>query len=162
MGPVIPWKDPKPDEFGLDTFYCAICQFAHGSSRHHLIPRSQQKGRVPIVNVCRACHDFIHARFSNKELATIYNDVEKIIVVEDVMKFVAWRTITIEGRINVKKRHRIIYARRMGRFDRSTQQLTIAMPRIESTECRKSISHNPVMSLGQAQAATARSWTSKT
>ena len=57
-------------------------------SEHHLIPKSQ-KGKET-VTIHRLCHDAIHSRFRNKELAKRFNTIEAIKTDPAIQKFIAW------------------------------------------------------------------------
>lgn len=74
----------------LTTDTCPICGRAYDktTSRHHLTPKCK-KGKET-VDLHRVCHDFIHATFTDKELAQNYNTVEKLIADERVQKFGRW------------------------------------------------------------------------
>lgn len=45
---------------------CKVCLTFGPSTKHHILPRS--RGGKKTSNVCRPCHDLIHATFSNGEL----------------------------------------------------------------------------------------------
>jgi hypothetical protein len=57
-------------------------------SKHHLVPKCK-KGKET-VDLHRVCHDFIHATFTDKELAQDYNTIEKLLADERVQKFGKW------------------------------------------------------------------------
>lgn len=81
---------------------CELCRRATHLTRHHLIPRSvHQRKRVRrlfsrmamhgnVIQVCRVCHNKIHATFSEMELALHYNTLERLLSHEEIRKFVAW------------------------------------------------------------------------
>lgn len=70
-------------------------------SKHHLIPRSRhhnkkikKKFNKEIlslkINLCRPCHDQIHAVFTEKQLERFYNDPLTIKSYPEMSKFIAW------------------------------------------------------------------------
>jgi len=69
---------------------CPICYrpYDNTMSEHHLIPKCK-KGKET-VRIHRVCHDFIHATFTDKELARDYNTVEKLMQDERMQKFGKW------------------------------------------------------------------------
>ena len=61
---------------------CPICGrpiYKGHSDRHHLTPRSfgGDDSKKNIILLHRICHEAVHLRFSNKELAEEYNTLEK-------------------------------------------------------------------------------------
>ena len=76
---------------------CALCgRSVPTLTEHHLIPRSQGRRRgvraheLPTVQLCAACHKFLHATFSNAELAQDHTTVQALLTHDDVRRFVAW------------------------------------------------------------------------
>ncbi|PNY82406.1 HNH endonuclease [Deinococcus koreensis] len=76
---------------------CALCgREVPTLTEHHLIPRSQGRRRgvkvqeLPTVQLCSACHKFLHKTFSNAELAQEYTTVDALLAHEAVQRFVAW------------------------------------------------------------------------
>lgn len=71
---------------------CPICSRAmiNGPSvdEHHFIPKCK-KGKEK-VKLHKTCHRFIHATFSEKELAQEYNTPEKILSFELIKNYVKW------------------------------------------------------------------------
>lgn len=110
--------------------HCELCGRKHVVlTRHHLVPRRVLKkksgnwirkhcpfllitghegkyetvGRT--INICRPCHDFIHATFSHTELAKNYNTKDKIREHPDVQKWLVFiRKQPPEKQIEVKNR----------------------------------------------------------
>lgn len=66
------------------NYICTLCARTAPRSKHHLIPRSQlrvkQKDFEPesLTGLCTDCHRKVHASFSNKDLAKLYNTIEKL------------------------------------------------------------------------------------
>ncbi len=73
---------------------CALCgrPMPAGSrpTRHHLVPRSRGGARGPQVLLHRICHNAIHARFSEAELARRLNDIEALRADADIARFLEW------------------------------------------------------------------------
>lgn len=73
---------------------CELCQreLVPGPtiSEHHLIPKLKGGKRGPTVMLHVVCHRFIHATFSEGELARHYNTVELLLSHEAILKFVKW------------------------------------------------------------------------
>lgn len=57
---------------------------------HHLIPKLKGGRKGPTVILHKICHRFIHATFTEGELARTYNTIEKLLEQEAVQKFVKW------------------------------------------------------------------------
>lgn len=71
---------------------CPICNrpMIKGPSvdEHHFIPKCK-KGKEK-HSLHKTCHRFIHALFTEKELANTYNTPEQILSVEEVKNYVKW------------------------------------------------------------------------
>jgi hypothetical protein len=79
---------------------CSICKREtpkEFKEEHHLIPR--QLGRrnkyanLPVketLTVCSSCGDFLHKKFSLKELAERYNTLKAFLENLDVQKWIGW------------------------------------------------------------------------
>jgi len=71
-------------------------------TRHHLIPRTRHNNKrirrnytredlvTRIIQVCRPCHNHIHAVFSEKQLADDYNELVKLSSHPEIARFVSW------------------------------------------------------------------------
>lgn len=86
------WPPPAPQ-----APRCALCgREGVRLTEHHLVPKSQGRRRgvpihaLPTALLCPACHKFLHKTFSNAELETQYNSVDKLLAHEGVARFVAW------------------------------------------------------------------------
>lgn len=73
---------------------CALCQreLISGPSidEHHLIPKLKGGKKGPKVTIHKVCHRFIHATFTEGELARTYNTIEVLLSHESIQKFVRW------------------------------------------------------------------------
>lgn len=86
-------------------------------TEHHLIPKSRHdkartkrefsrdEMKTQIAMLCQACHNQVHEVFSNNELSTHYNTVEKIQEHSEMEKFINWvkkrpagQTIRVKGK----------------------------------------------------------------
>lgn len=72
---------------------CPICRrpLPDDSSivdEHHLIPKS--KGGRETVRLHRMCHNKIHSLWTEKELAEKFNSIDRIIVNEEMRKYIRW------------------------------------------------------------------------
>ena len=60
-----------------DQDYCPLCERSGAiMSLHHLIPKSL--GGQDVELICSDCHNAIHARYSNKELALYFTSMDKL------------------------------------------------------------------------------------
>src|SRR5688500_18916610 len=68
---------------------------------HHLIPRTRQRNRrvqrefdrkelKAVARLCRACHNFLHANFTEKTLERAFRTLDALRAHPDVARFVAW------------------------------------------------------------------------
>ena len=81
---------------------CQMCGRDRDMTFHHLIPQTCHKNkwfkknftRAQMgegVHVCRDCHAAIHKFIpSEKELGRVYNTVEKLMLHEELAKYVPW------------------------------------------------------------------------
>lgn len=73
---------------------CPICdrELVAGPSvnEHHFIPKSKGGKHDDKVFLHKCCHDFLHRRFTENELAKIYNTPEKCLEDEAIQKYVKW------------------------------------------------------------------------
>ncbi|HWT39615.1 MAG TPA: HNH endonuclease signature motif containing protein [Paraburkholderia sp.] len=79
------WYRPPPDEV------CPLCGRAippDQRDEHHLIPKAE--GGRETVALHRICHRQLHALFSERELATTYASVDRLLDNEQVRAFVNW------------------------------------------------------------------------
>ena len=88
---------------------CPICERevdVKDTTEHHLVPKSK-KGKEKVA-MCIACHKMLHKLISNKDMAKIYNTIEKLREHEGVQNWVEW--VSKRKKVNVttatKKRKR--------------------------------------------------------
>lgn len=78
---------------------CELCGTQCELTRHHLIPRLKAKNKYKemkndpsnILMICRSCHDFVHANFSENELRDMYNTKEALMSNDEIQKFLKWK-----------------------------------------------------------------------
>lgn len=62
------------------------------------MPRSRKRHRIrktgdatlPLVGLCRSCHEMVHAAFDNKQLEAAYNTVEALLAAPELTSYLAW------------------------------------------------------------------------
>lgn len=73
---------------------CPLCKrdLIEGPSinEHHFIPKSKGGKSEDKILIHRSCHDFLHRRFTENELARTYNSPEKCLEDEDVKNYMTW------------------------------------------------------------------------
>lgn len=72
---------------------CPICNremnYLDGScDEHHLTPKTFG-GKIKIL-IHKVCHRKIHSIFTERELLTIYNNIDKILEHDEIKKFIKW------------------------------------------------------------------------
>ena len=80
---------------------CETCGCETELTKHHLIPvhvcRSSKYSKdlktddSNIIMICRTCHDFLHATWSDQELRDSYSTKEKLMAAPEFAKFISWR-----------------------------------------------------------------------
>jgi hypothetical protein len=70
---------------------CPLCEREnYYPSDHHLIPKSRGGTYDDVMCICESCHQAIHKLFSNKELESIYNNVDALLTHEKFAKTLAF------------------------------------------------------------------------
>ena len=70
---------------------CPLCNRelgTEGIDRHHLVPKTF-KGKE-LVTLHKICHRKIHATFTERELLSYYNTIERLLESEHIQEFVKW------------------------------------------------------------------------
>lgn len=79
---------------------CQLCGTKCICTKHHLIPQSKAKtGKYKQIKedpnnhlqICRSCHDQIHALFSNNELRDFFYTKELLLANNDLNKYISWK-----------------------------------------------------------------------
>ena len=93
---------------------CAICQRRMKLTAHHLIPRSTHgkhynrerstRELASTIDVCRACHNVIHAAETNDVLAREYNTLEHLLQHPNVIK---WQRFAVGLKKNTSWDHAV-------------------------------------------------------
>ncbi len=75
-----------------DDNKCPLCNrvLAEPVVRHHLIPPSKGGRESPTVPMHKICQAKVHAVFTETELKTYYNTVERLLEHEEIIKFIKW------------------------------------------------------------------------
>lgn len=88
---------------------CALCRRSIPHERiadpavvqkHHLTP--ENRAESPTVDLCRPCHNQIHAVFTNAELRNSYNTIETLRNAERLSGYIDWIRTTEKLTIDVK------------------------------------------------------------
>ena len=83
--------ESHPPTAEVPALVCPLCERVIPVSQrdaHHLIPKS--KGGKETEFLHRICHRQIHALFTETELARQYNNVEALLALPEMTKFVSW------------------------------------------------------------------------
>jgi 5-methylcytosine-specific restriction enzyme A len=90
-------KPPLPDvaaAAGPAATVCALCErpIPEGAraSRHHLTPRLKGGARRGTVLLHGICHNAIHARFNEAELARRLSDIPSLRAEPEIARFLGW------------------------------------------------------------------------
>jgi hypothetical protein len=109
---------------------CELCgRDVPRTTVHHLIPRSRhrnkrtrrefsrEEARTRLAQLCRSCHDTVHATLTEKELAREYNTLDDLRRQPEIARFLEWVAdkpgdMRLTTRSSKDKRHRRGEARR--------------------------------------------------
>lgn len=86
-------RDCYPMSGSEDWKICPLCDRPippELESRHHLVPKLRGGKHGPIAVLHTICHSKIHSRFSETELARVYNTIEALRGDEEIARFVNW------------------------------------------------------------------------
>jgi hypothetical protein len=83
--------------------HCELCgRPVNQLTSHHLIPKTRHRNRrvrrdfarrerkAAVAHLCRACHNFIHANFTEKTLERECKSLETLATHPEVARFLAW------------------------------------------------------------------------
>ncbi|QHT68880.1 HNH endonuclease [Rhodocytophaga rosea] len=77
--------------FKSEDVTCALCgRNVSMLTYHHLIPKQKGGKYTDTVPLCQPCHTTIHLTFSNRELASEYNSIEKLKSAAPLQKYLQW------------------------------------------------------------------------
>jgi len=92
----------------IEGLRCELCHRVvpeRMTSVHHLRPRSHGGGPENEAVLCKMCHSFLHATFTNRTLAESFDSVEALREDPEVRKFLKWvRKQKPHRSINVDRR----------------------------------------------------------
>lgn len=71
---------------------CPLCSrpLAGKCSRHHLVPKAKGGAKGETVLMHHICHTKIHSLFTEREIQTKYNTIEKLLQNGEIQLFVKW------------------------------------------------------------------------
>ena len=82
------------DDGAAQAAVCALCgrPIPEGSraSRHHLTPRLKGGSKLGTVLLHQICHNAIHARFNETELARRLSDIPSLRAEPEIARFLDW------------------------------------------------------------------------
>jgi hypothetical protein len=89
-----PQPPPVDDAVAAPLAVCALCDrpIPEGAraSRHHLTPRLKGGARLGTVLLHQICHNAIHARFNEAELARRLSDIPSLRAEPEIARFLDW------------------------------------------------------------------------
>lgn len=88
-----PNRPKSPQNAPPGTEKCRLCHRrvpCRLTNVHHLVPRSKGGGPDEEATLCKMCHSFLHATFTNQTLATAFPTVESLREDPEVRKFLKW------------------------------------------------------------------------
>lgn len=70
------------------TFHHLIPRTVHSNKwfRHRFSRDEMQRG----IDICRACHSYVHKHFAHKELARDLNTLDALLANETIRRYVEW------------------------------------------------------------------------
>jgi len=85
---------------------CAICQrVTQHLVFHHLEPGKKRRRTQDGIRVCHQCGDQVHLMFTNRELRSQYNTLEKLLASGKVQRYVRWvKDRPVEARYTLKRK----------------------------------------------------------
>lgn len=89
-----------------------ICELCNRNvsiiTKHHLIPLEKGGKSFDIIYICPTCHTAIHALFTNRELASRYNSLERLLRDEKIIKYLKFiEKIPGDSPVEIKKSRRV-------------------------------------------------------
>ena len=85
-----------------------ICELCNRSvsmlTKHHLIPLEKGGKKLDTIHLCPTCHTAIHALFTNRELASRFNSLERIKNDFKIIKYLKFiENIPGDSYVSIKK-----------------------------------------------------------
>ncbi|WP_459477617.1 HNH endonuclease [Clostridium saccharoperbutylacetonicum] len=89
-----------------------ICELCNRNvpiiTKHHLIPLAKGGRKFETLSLCTACHQQIHALFTNRELATHYYSLESLKKDYKIIKYLRFiENIPGDYELTIKKSRRV-------------------------------------------------------
>lgn len=70
---------------------CELCgREVQSLSRHHLVPREEGGRYGATAELCQPCHSTVHLTFTNRDLASTYNNIPTLQQAEALQKYLKW------------------------------------------------------------------------
>ena len=86
---------------------CVICQRAPETLEKHHFEAGRKKKSNDGIMVCHQCGDQLHLMFTNQELRTWYNTVEKILASPKIQGYIRWvKDKPVETHFTIKRKKR--------------------------------------------------------
>ena len=75
-----------------EVIICPLCEreIDKQKSKHHLTPVLKGGRNKETVDLHDICHSKIHSLLTEKQLASQYNTIEKLLTNQEIQKFVKW------------------------------------------------------------------------
>ncbi len=96
----------------MEQYYtCELCKRnVSFVTKHHLIPleKGGKKLDTDIIQLCQTCHSAIHALFTNRELASRFNSLDRIkndLKIKKYLKFI--KNVPANSNVPIKKSRRV-------------------------------------------------------
>lgn len=88
-----------------ENYVCELCnRNVSIITKHHLIPKQNGGKNYKTIHLCTTCHKQIHALFTNRELATLYNSIDSLKNNDKIIKFLNFiKKFPNDYHINIKK-----------------------------------------------------------
>jgi hypothetical protein len=93
MGRKVRDADWYPEERPTILAICPLCDRemeSEDESRHHLVPVHKGGAKGDLATIHKFCHTKVHSIFTNSELASRFNTIEKLRDHPEVQKFIEW------------------------------------------------------------------------
>lgn len=89
-----------------------ICELCNRSvsiiTKHHLIPLEKGGKKLDTIHLCPTCHTAIHSLFTNRELASRFNSLERIKNDYKIVKYLKFiENIPGDSYVPIKKSRRV-------------------------------------------------------
>ena len=88
---------------------CELCNRSVSTiTKHHLIPLEKGGKKLDTIHLCPTCHTAIHALFTNRELASRFNSLERIKNDYKIVKYLKFiENVPGDSYVPIKKSRRV-------------------------------------------------------